>query len=124
MQMREDQVSGTQDEPEGGSHGAPVQDRDESGEKRIRDTSDQPIEAQSCLEKAPELAPSGFDPLGTCPERMRRRYARRSTLAHRHPTKAIELSCTACCGWSRPEAARCEIRSCPLWAINRRIFGS
>lgn len=73
--------------------------------------------------EAPQPSEAGFDPLHTCPEPLRRRFRRRADLADRHPLKAIELACIECCGWQRPEAARCEIRTCPLWSFNWRIFG-
>ena len=65
-----------------------------------------------------------FRPLAMCPEDARSRFERRARLAgDRSMRAAIELKCIDCCGWSRPEAARCEIRTCPLYAMNRRIFG-
>ncbi len=72
---------------------------------------------------APREAPAGFEPLRTCPEKLRPRWERRAAVAHAQPMKAVELKCLECCCWSRPEAARCHIRGCPLWALNRRIFG-
>ncbi len=72
---------------------------------------------------APREAPAGFEPRQTCPEKLRPRWERRAAVAHAQPMKAIELKCLECCCWSRPEAARCRIPGCPLWALNRRIFG-
>lgn len=63
-----------------------------------------------------------FDPLQTAPGKRRPRW---DTLAVKAPTQyraAVELKCLECCAWQRPEAARCEIVGCPLWALNRRIF--
>jgi hypothetical protein len=48
---------------------------------------------------------------------------RGAALATEQPLKAIELKCLECCAWSRPEASRCEITGCPLWAMNWRLFG-
>lgn len=78
---------------------------------------------RSGTQEAPEPPEIEFDPLGTCPTELRERYQRRADLAEKHPMKAIELKCIECCGWDRPEAARCELSDCPLWALNRRLFG-
>lgn len=37
---------------------------------------------------------------------------------------AVELKCIDCCGWERTVAASCEIKTCALWALNRRIFAA
>ena len=39
------------------------------------------------------------------------------------PMIAIKLGCLDCCAWDYAEAKRCEIKTCPLWAFNQRIFG-
>ena len=72
--------------------------------------------------------PPGFEPLALMPKRdlpprWKRRWQRLADRAHTHPLAAVELNCIDCCGWERAEAARCEIRQCPLWALNLRIFG-
>jgi hypothetical protein len=70
---------------------------------------------------------SEFQPLQTMPAdvpKAHRRYweklAAEATTSYR---AAVTLKCLDCCAWYRPEAARCEISGCPLWALNRRIFG-
>ncbi len=80
------------------------------------------IESSSALQEAPEAAEAEFQPLATCPPVARTRFERRARLAADQPMRAIELKCLECCGWSRPEATRCEIRGCPLWLMNRRVF--
>ena len=80
------------------------------------------IESRDALQEAPSAAEAAFEPLATCPPAAQGRYDRRAGLAADQPMRAIEVKCVECCGWSRPEAARCDIRSCPLWAMNRRIF--
>ncbi len=66
--------------------------------------------------------PHGFAPRATETKRDRDRYEKTAALAHQQPMKAIKLKCLDCCGWEYEEAKRCEIRTCPLWALNRRIF--
>ena len=68
-----------------------------------------------------------FDPLATMPsdlpESQKRYYAK---LAEKAPTQyrsAVKLKCLECCAWDRGEVKRCEVSGCPLWAMNRRIFG-
>ncbi len=78
--------------------------------------------------EGPELDRSdGFQPLSTmpkdAPERWRHHWER---LAHRASTQyraAVVLKCCECCAWDRAEVKACAIRGCPLWALNRRIFG-
>ena len=67
-------------------------------------------------------APAGFDPLRTCPSTLREKLSGRASRAHRSQRDALVLMCVSCTGWSHAEAARCEIRSCPLWAFNRRYL--
>ena len=66
--------------------------------------------------------PEGFDPLGMAPPAEADRYRKLGDRAHQAPMVAIKAKCLECCAWSYPEAARCEIRTCPLWALNRWIF--
>ena len=66
--------------------------------------------------------PEGYVPLSLAPESARGRYARRAAGAHREPMAAIKLKCLDCSGWTYREAKECQIRSCPLWALNRWIF--
>ena len=80
------------------------------------------IESSSALQEAPGITEAGFEPLATCPPAARTRFNRRGRLAADQPMRAIELKCLECCGWSRPEATRCEIQGCPLWLMNQRVF--
>ncbi len=80
------------------------------------------IDSSNAPQEAPGEAEAGFSPLATCPPAARTRFERRAHLAVDQPMRAIELKCLECCGWSRPEATRCEIRGCPLWLMNRRVF--
>ena len=68
------------------------------------------------------LPPQGFDPGHHAPKEVGDRYEKTAALAHRQAQAAIKLKCLDCCGWEYPEAKQCEIRTCPLWALNRRIF--
>jgi hypothetical protein len=73
--------------------------------------------------------PAGFEPLTLMPKRdlplrWKARWQQLADRAHTHPLAAVELHCIDCCGWERVEAARCEVRTCALWALNRRIFGA
>ena len=81
------------------------------------------IEARKAPQRAPREIAAGFEPLQTCPRELRQRWERRAAAARTQPMKAIELKCLDCAAWDRPEAARCGIRGCPLWALSRRIFG-
>ncbi len=73
--------------------------------------------------------PAGFEPLARLPKRdlplrWKKYWQRLADRAHTHPLAAVELHCIDCCGWQRAEAARCDVRQCALWALNRRIFGA
>ena len=82
------------------------------------------IETRNPSEGPSSTNEDGFQPLAMCPAEERQRYQRRAQLAGEQSMRAaIELKCIDCCGWSRPEAASCEIRTCPLWRMNRRVFG-
>jgi hypothetical protein len=69
---------------------------------------------------------SQFQPLSSLPENVPRRWKSHwLKLAGQAATSyraAVELKCLDCCAWQRTEARSCEIRGCPLWAVNRRIF--
>jgi hypothetical protein len=65
---------------------------------------------------------SNFSPLATCPEQSVDRFRRRGDLAVTSYRAAVELKCLECCAWERPEAQRCAMNSCPLWALSERIF--
>lgn len=82
------------------------------------------IPAGKATQRLPRAIPAEFEPLQTCPKELRQRWQRRAAVADTQPMRAIELKCLDCAAWYRPEAARCEIRGCALWAFNRRIFGS
>jgi len=88
----------------------------------------EPIRKEIGARKAPQRAlretAVGFEPLKTCPKELRSRWERRAAVADTQPMRAIELKCLDCAAWERPEAVRCEISGCSLWAFNRRIFGS
>jgi hypothetical protein len=69
-----------------------------------------------------------FEPLSTLPKAGMppskvRRWSRLATVADTQSRAAIELKCLECSAWERPQARDCHIEGCPLWAINRRIFG-
>jgi len=66
---------------------------------------------------------AGFSPAGLIPEGSREHWYRLAARAHQSYRAAVELKCLDCCGWDRPEAKRCAIVTCALWAMNRRIFG-
>ena len=74
-------------------------------------------------DRAARPRPPGFDPLALAPPQAAKRYRKPAERAHRQPLSAIKLMCLECCCWDHTEAKRCEIRSCPLWAQNRRVFG-
>ena len=57
------------------------------------------------------------------PEKAQARYKKTADRAHRQSMLAIELKCIECCTYEHNEAKKCEIRTCALWALNRRIFG-
>ena len=87
------------------------------------DPSPSEIETRDTPEAPSSTNEDDFQPLAMCPEDARSRFERRARLAGEQSMRAaIELKCIDCCGWSRPEAARCEIRTCPLWAMNQRVF--
>ncbi len=71
--------------------------------------------------KVPSL--HGFAPRATATKEVRDRYEKTAALAHQQPMKAIKLKCLDCVCWDYAEAKRCEINTCALWAMNRRIFG-
>ena len=66
-----------------------------------------------------------YDPLHDCPPKYRDRYRRAAEQAGegRYPT-AVKLKCLDCSGWEYLEAKRCEIQTCALWLLNRRVFGA
>lgn len=70
-----------------------------------------------------ETPPDGFDPLGMAPPKAAKRYEKAAAVAHTQPMKAIKLMCLSCVCWDFGESKRCQIQTCPLWALNRQIFG-
>ena len=72
----------------------------------------------------------GFNPVAYMPQDVPRTKAARWKRIGRtiatggHALKAVELKCIDYCGWERSEAARCEVTTCALWALNRRIFAA
>lgn len=69
-----------------------------------------------------------FQPLATMPEDLpssyRRRWKRLAASAASSYRAATELQCLSCGAWNRPLARDCAIRTCPLWSVSRKIFGS
>ena len=54
--------------------------------------------------------------------RSRRRWKRLADLAATRSRAAIELKRLDCCAWERPEAVRCEIHACALFALSSKVF--
>lgn len=81
------------------------------------------IAAKKARQRAPREILAGFEPLQTCPKELHHRWEKRVALAHCQPMWAIKLHCRSCVAWHRPEAGRCEIRGCALWALSQSIFG-
>jgi hypothetical protein len=77
------------------------------------------------LEQSEELA---FQPLALLPpdvpQRWKAHYQKLAARSAGSYRAAVTLKCLECVAWYRPEAARCEIATCPLWALNRRIFAA
>ena len=86
-------------------------------------------EIEACGQDKPGGTSTGaeFQPLATMPADVpkahRRYWEKLATQATTSYRAAVTLRCLDCCAWDRPEAVRCEITGCPLWALNRRIFG-
>ena len=66
--------------------------------------------------------PEGWVPFRDAPEKVRRRFQKQLDRAHREPTVAIKLFCIECMGYSESEPRSCAALTCPLYALNRRIF--
>jgi hypothetical protein len=56
------------------------------------------------------------------PASLRRAYGVLASRAGRQAFAAIKLHCLDCVCWHRTEARDCQISTCSLWALNRRIF--
>lgn len=87
-------------------------------------------EGENSQDAAQERTTGGgieFQPLGLMPRGVpwtkRRRWESLGGKAQRQAFAAIELKCLECCAWVRPDAKACQIGTCPLWALNQRIFG-
>lgn len=68
----------------------------------------------------------GFKPLALAPDDVpyASKMMRLGAAAAKGSYKAAcELKCMDCCAWDRKEVVKCEVRECPLWAINRKLFG-
>ena len=85
------------------------------------------IGAGEALQRAPGSTEREFSPLALMPAGLpasqERAWRRLAKVAGRQARAAIKLKCLDCAAWYRLEAAQCEITTCPLWALNRRIFG-
>ncbi len=66
--------------------------------------------------------PECYAPLALAPEKAQARLGKTADRTHREPMAASKLMCLGCVGWEYAEAKRCEINTCALWALNRRIF--
>ena len=72
--------------------------------------------------KPPIPRPEGCEPLAMAPPKAVRRYRRLCERVHREAMAGVKAKCLDCCAWEYAEAKSCEIKTCPLWALNRRIF--
>lgn len=67
-----------------------------------------------------------FNPLALLPSdtpsRYRKRWEKLAAKADTSFRAAVELKCIECCAWERTEAKACQVGSCPLFALNRKIF--
>lgn len=63
-----------------------------------------------------------YDPLAGCPPGLKPKYIRMAQRPRSGSLVAmVRLKCLDCAAWNSAEVARCEIRTCPLWARTRRI---
>ncbi len=72
----------------------------------------------------PATRAESFDPLKFASTTHRKRYSRLAKDAETKYRAAVKLHCIECCGWDYQTAKSCSASHCPLWAMNRRIFGS
>ena len=72
----------------------------------------------------PATSAKPFDPLRFASTTHRKRYSRLAKDAETKYRAAVKLHCIECCGWDYKTAKSCSASHCPLWAMNRRIFGS
>lgn len=85
-------------------------------------TVSEQAEALSSTRRDIRAAPKKYDPLGTCPPPLRRRYANHALKASRGSlVSMIRLKCLECCAWNSAEVRRCEIRGCALWLRARGV---
>jgi hypothetical protein len=96
----------------------------EPTQKRISNSnSTQPDPGSGSTEIGRRIAPvNDFRPLEDTRPDTQRRYEKLAKRSARNPLDAIKLKCIECCGWDFVEAKRCDIKCCPLWSMNRRIF--
>lgn len=64
----------------------------------------------------------GLMPLKNAPEKVAQTLEKQAKLVDRSMRAAIKIKCIECSGWSRVEAKNCHIKSCALFAHNRKIF--
>ena len=75
---------------------------------------------------APTIASAGFQPTATvpkdAPKSKRDQWAKLGRRAATQYRAAVKLHCLDCVCWHQSEARDCQISTCSLWALNRRIF--
>ena len=64
----------------------------------------------------------GLAPLKHAPEKIAESLEKQAKMIDRSMRAAIKIKCIECSGWSRPEAKACQIKTCALYAWNRKIF--
>jgi hypothetical protein len=57
-------------------------------------------------------------------ESQKKRWKRLARRAGSSWRAAVELKCLDCCAWYRKEAKECQINTCALWQMNRKIFAA
>lgn len=64
----------------------------------------------------------GLAPLKFAPEKVAEALEKQAKLVDRSMRAAIKIKCIECSGWNRVEAKNCHIKTCALYAHNRKIF--
>lgn len=64
----------------------------------------------------------GLAPLRNAPKKVAESLENQAKMIDRSMRAAIKIKCIECSGWSRVEAKNCQIKSCALYAWNRKIF--
>jgi len=79
-------------------------------------------EAKERTRRTPvKVVPERYDPLETCPSKIRSRYERTAAKARLgHASAILKLKCLECVCWEFNEVRKCEIHGCALWAKNRK----